>query len=332
MSSFRIRRGRFEFRVWVNGQSISKTFSDRREGQRWAASLESGLQEPLVAQTIPSVTPTLVEAAERFHQETRLEKKGARQELERIRALHRLDWSSKPLTRVSSADLKRYRDQALQRGLSPSTVRLMLSTVSVIFKHAQFEWGLDVQNPVEQVKLPRPPRARQRRLREGEEERLFEALNQCKSPYIALAATIAIETGMRRSEMLGLRWSDLDLKRGVVHLRDTKNGRPRWVPLTQEALLAISRIRSLSDTTSDRIFPISASLLAQAWGHAIKRAGVEDLRWHDLRHEALSRWAHRLKGDVFKLSLVSGHRTLQMAQRYVHPVQAEILRIADMTV
>jgi integrase len=208
----------------------------------------------------------------------------------------------------------------------------MLSTVSVIFKHARFEWGLDVQNPVEQVKLPRPPRARQRRLREGEEERLFEALNQCKSPYIALAATIAIETGMRRSEMLGLRWSDLDLKRGVVHLGDTKNGRPRWVPLTQEALLAISRIRSLSDTTSDRIFPISASLLAQAWGHAIKRAGVEDLRWHDLRHEALSRWAHRLKGDVFKLSLVSGHRTLQMAQRYVHPVQAEILRIADMTV
>ena len=269
--------------------------------------------------------PTLKIAAQRFHFETKHTKKGLRQEWERVQALARYDWALKPLNEVSPPDLRRYRDQNLLMGRSSSTIRLMLSMVSVVYKHARHEWGYAIKNPVEEVKLPKPSRPRSRRLERDEQVRLFEELRRCRNPYVELAAVMAIETGMRRSELLSLRWCDVDTARGLAHLENSKNDQPRWVPLTALAIESLARNPSLTRLPRELIFPISPSLLTQAWGHALGRAGIADLRWHDLRHEALSRWAHRLSGDVFKLSLVSGHKTLQMAQRYVHPVQAELM-------
>ncbi len=147
------------------------------------------------------------------------------------------------------------------------------------------------------------------------------ALKACRNPWVIRVVQSCFETGMRRSEVLGLTWQHVDLEKRIVSLSDTKNGHPRWIPLTQAACDVLDGI-SLREA---RVFPLSESALTQAWGHAIRRADIEDLRFHDLRHEALSRWAHRLKGDVFKLSMISGHRTLQMAQRYVHPAKAELI-------
>lgn len=147
------------------------------------------------------------------------------------------------------------------------------------------------------------------------------ALDQCKNPLVKLVVSFLLETGLRRGEALNLRWEDLNPQSRVVTLRDTKNGHARWVPLTEVATKGLPQVAY----PQGRIFPITESALTQAWGHALKRANIKDLRIHDLRHEALSRWAHRLGGDVFKLAMISGHRTLQMAQRYVHPVRAEML-------
>ena len=325
MASIREKSGRFEARVWVGGQGVSKSFGELRAAKKWALGVETGLIDPGEKQggdARPKASISLLEAAQLYHTDTVGQKKGGPQQAERIRLLERYDWARKPLHAITPEDLKAYRNQRLAQGRSGSTVRLMLSMVSAIYEHAQEEWDYKGNNPVRAVKLPKPAPARHRRLDPDEEKRLLTALGQCRNPFVLKAAILAIETGMRRSELLSLRWQAIDLQRATACLSDTKNGHPRWVPLSEKAM---DVLKGLHHHQYDRILPISSSLLTQAWGHALRRACIKDLRWHDLRHEALSRWAHRLQGDVFKLSLISGHRTLQMAQRYTHPAQAELL-------
>lgn len=322
MASIRLRGGRFEARARVVKKTVSRTFSSLEEAKKWALGIELGVLEPESKKTAPRASMSLLEASNRYLSEVAIRHKGYRQACERVRQISRLDWCSEPLESVSATHVRDLRDRMLSQGLSASTVRLMMNTISVIYGHARREWGLNVVNPTVDVRMPSPPKARHRRLSEDEERALFASLSLCRNPHMRPAAVFALETAMRRGELLALLWSDVDVKGRVAHLRDTKNGLPRWVPLSQGALEVLEGQRRWE---SERVFPISVTLLSQAWGHAVKRAGLRDLRWHDLRHESLSRWAHRLGGDVFKLSLVSGHRTLQMAQRYVHPVQAELL-------
>lgn len=125
--------------------------------------------------------------------------------------------------------------------------------------------------------------ARNRRLEGNVEVRLMASLDQCRNRYKRPLAEFAIETAIRQGEILKLRWRDVDFKRRVAMLYDTKQ-----------------------------------SLVVQAWGHAVKRAGIENLHSHDLRHEALSRLAERGNLSVLELAAVSGHKTLQMLKRYTH--------------
>lgn len=340
VASIREKAGRYEVRVWIKGRALSKTFSTFRQGKAWALGLEAGsiqsepdVSNPTTPRPVPalsSASMSLVEAAEQYHADTVGQKKGARQEAERIRLLERYEWARKPFDEITSDDLRAYRNERLAQGRSGSTVRLMLSMLSAVYEHAASEWGYQGPNPARGVKMPKPAAARYRRLVHDEEARLFHALDQCKNPFIKWTVILAIETGMRRSELLSLRWQDLNLQRSVAFLPDSKNGRPRWVPFSKRALDVVKVIQQRgSFEPHAKVLPISASLLTQAWARALRRAQIDDLRFHDLRREALSRWAHRLGGDVFKLAMISGHRTLQMAQRYVVPTQSELLSLIE---
>ena len=127
---------------------------------------------------------------------------------------------------------------------------------------------------------------------------------------------------MRRSELIALTWDQVNLERRLITLEQTKNGYQRYVPVTDEAEKILCAFR---EADTHRPIPISLSGLESAWKRAVSRAGLTGLRFHDLRHEGLSRWAHKLNGDVFKLAMVSGHRSLEMARRYVAPTLAELL-------
>ncbi len=319
MASVRPKGKGFEARLSVDGRQLSKTHATREEAQRWAAGIEFGFITPECAPS--TYWMKFKEACERYRDEIIPLHKGAAQEHYRIRQLTTLAFANKKLSSVTPDDLKTYRDGLVARGLSGSTIRLNLALASAIFNHARKEWGIDAENPVQAIKKPRPSKPRSRRLAGDEEIRLMAALDQCKNPLVKLVVSFLLETGLRRGEALNLRWEDLNPQSRVVTLRDTKNGHARWVPLTEVATKGLPQVAY----PQGRIFPITESALTQAWGHALKRANIKDLRIHDLRHEALSRWAHRLGGDVFKLAMISGHRTLQMAQRYVHPVRAEML-------
>lgn len=128
---------------------------------------------------------------------------------------------------------------------------------------------------------------------------------------------VACDSGMRRGELLGLRWVDLALERGIASLALTKNGSARQVPLTIRSIETLRALRVDASTTDDRVFPISAGSLELAWRRLCERAGVAGLRFHDLRHEAVSRLFE--KGlNVVEVSTIGGHRELKMLRRYTH--------------
>jgi integrase len=321
LASIRPKGKGFEVRVMQAGRSVSRTFNTLEEAKRWGTGVELGFVTLAQKGRTKTFVPTLAEVCERYETDVTLHHKGARQEINRLRALRSTSMALMPMTKIDAGAVREFRDDMSQRGLGGGSIRWNLSLLSSLFRFSCEEMGVEVENPVSKIKKPKPGRPRLRRLSEGEESDLMDSLAKCRNGEVLRVIRFLLETGMRKSEALGLTWSQIDLERRLILLGETKSGSPRWIPVTS----AIRELLGFPVEPSKKVFAISESALNQAWSHAIKRARIGDLRIHDLRHEALSRWAHRLGGDVFKLAIVSGHKTLQMAQRYVHPVQSELL-------
>lgn len=184
---------------------------------------------------------------------------------------------------------------------------------------------MPLQNPVKQVELPSPGASRRRRLEDGEEVVLRAALAESGSLYALPLFVLAIETAARQGELLRLEWGDVRLSGefGTALLRQTKNGDERIIPLSKAAVLALGSLpRPLM---GGRVFPVSAQQLRGVWEAARKACGIEDLRWHDLRHEAVSR-LFEAGFDRIEAAAVSGHKTLQMLKDYTH-LRAEKLAL-----
>lgn len=161
------------------------------------------------------------------------------------------------------------------------------------------------------VRKPKAGRGRDRRLKDGELDLLIDALELTWG--IQSIVLLAIETGMRRSEILSLKWSNIYLEERYLILPDTKNGDTRAVPLSS---MAIEIINSL-ERTSDNLFFIKPSAVTRAFKRACVRAGLDNLRFHDLRHEATSRF-FELGLNTMEVSTITGHKTLSMLKRYTH--------------
>lgn len=128
---------------------------------------------------------------------------------------------------------------------------------------------------------------------------------------------VAIETGMRRSEILGLKWTDISHNRRVITLEMTKNGSGREVPMTQRAFDAVSQWKEKAPVDESTVFPIAPGSFEQVWRRLLKRANIVGLRFHDLRHEGVSRLFERGL-NVIEVSSISGHKELRMLKRYTH--------------
>lgn len=145
----------------------------------------------------------------------------------------------------------------------------------------------------------------------------------CRNPYIDPLIRLAIETGMRQGELLRIRWADVDLVAGTLRIPITKNGQPRTIPLTPAAVQHLKTLSSPVAPPHDHVFRTTARALKLAWGRLTRRAGLDDLHFHDLRHEAVSRFFE--KGlTVPEVALISGHRDPRMLFRYTHPRPEDI--------
>ncbi len=346
MATFHQREsGRWQAKVRRDGGVQSRTFAKKVDAEAWARKVESELERGVWRDTIEAERTTLGEALERYEREVTPRKKGAVQESYKIGALRRLPLAKMTLARIRGADIAAFRDSELER-LAPSSVAKYLALLSHLFEVARKEWGVEVDNPVRKISKPKVNNARSRRLGPDEMRYLLAALDEpgCsvktkagdrRNEWTPLVVRWAIETAMRRGEILALEWRHVDLEKRTAHLPDTKNGTSRTVPLSSAAVALIKPGGNVQRLRKGRVFPTTASALKQSFTRAVSRARrnyeadceaqgrepahgfLEDLHFHDLRHEATSRLAERLQ--LHELMRVTGHKDTRMLARYYHP-------------
>jgi integrase len=227
------------------------------------------------------------------------------------------------LTALTPTCIAKFRDERLQQ-VSSSTVIRDLACLSAIISHARREWAINIENPVSRVRKPSAPAGRDRVLTTAEEARLLDALRPTgrRSPWLYPLVVLALETAMRRGELLALRWDDVSLAKRTGTLHDTKNGEGRVVPLSTRALEVL---QALPRSITGQVIPMTPFAACAAFERATGRAGIEGLRFHDLRHTAITRMAAKLP-NVIELAAVSGHKSLRMLQRYYHPRAEDLAR------
>ncbi|WP_370661947.1 tyrosine-type recombinase/integrase [Massilia alkalitolerans] len=309
--------------------TTSKTFRLKRDAVDWARRTEDEMVRGVYISRTGSERMTLQEALHRYLAEVTPTKKPTTQRSEKITAQHLIGYLGKySMAALSSELVASYRDNRLSAGKSNNTVRIELAMLSNLFTIAIQEWGLGLtHNPVAAIRKPSPGQGRDRRLTDDEEQRLFEAVEAHSNPLLAWVVRIAIETGMRQSEILGLRLSQVDLNSRVVRLSDTKNNSARTVPLSAAATATFKSAleNPLRPKETDLVFfgepgrdgkrwPYQ---FAKIWGEVKKAIGVGDLHFHDLRHEAVSRLVENGLSDQ-EVASISGHKSMQMLRRYTH--------------
>ena len=322
MATIRKLRGRWQAAVRRKGmQPRSKSFDAKSDAERWARSLEAELdRNGALPDMRPAESMTLAELLTRYRNEVSPTKRSAITEMARINAILRRPICFRTMTLLSTADLAAYRDERLKL-VAPATVIRELNTISHAIDTARREWSIHLAtNPCKLVRRPSPPKGRTRRLEGNEEELLLDAADKGRTPYLRPLIVLAVETGMRRGELLALRWEHIDLDRRVAHLPLTKNGTSRDVPLSTRAVDTLRTLRTGGGAT---VFSAAPNAVRLAWERLTRRMGLSDLHLHDLRHEAVSRLFE--KGfNVVEVAAISGHRELRMLTRYTH------LRAADL--
>ena len=237
--------------------------------------------------------------------------------------------------------LKPSKVAALPRMLSAQSVIHELNTLSTMIEHARKEWSIQLSENPAHVTKPRRPESRTRRLSTTEMQWLLRAADESTAHGLRQVIVLAVESSMRLGELLSLRWSLVDLKRRTAHLLDTKNGESRTVALSTAAIAALremadGRAQGKVAQIDGRVFHWAASdSFEKSWKRCVGRATamylssceaagarpdagfLEDLRFHDLRHEAISRLVEQGL-STFEVSTMSGHKSLQMLKRYTH--------------
>ena len=321
MSSIRKRGEKWQARVHrKENKPIVKSFNNKSDALKWARNIESQLD---LGTLVPKQTmPRLMPMVDRYVEEVTPLKKGKSQECYRANQFRKTKLADMNIDKITGEVVAQYRDERLQQ-VSANTVRLELAFLSVVFEQCRKEWGLAVSNPIRQIRMPKPGKPRQRRLEAGEEEALLQACRESGAHYLQTFVILAIETGMRFGELAGVAWENLNLQKRTIYLPDTKNGSPRTVPLSTRALNAIqTQPRSIDG----RLFSVKPGSIRSAFLIALYRAQatqpdskmfLRELRFHDLRHEAVTRLFERGLNPI-EVGMVSGHKTLSMLQRYTH--------------
>ncbi len=339
MAYFRRRSGAWEASIEKKGfPRISRTFDTKGEAETWAATVESEIGRGVFVSRKESENTTLSEALDRYISEILPHKKQLRRETNRAIALKRWPISKRSLAQIQGKDIAAFRDERVKSGGSANTVRLDLALLSHLFTIAVKEWGMaGLVNPVMQIRKPKLPQGRDRRLLPGELDRICSASD---SPVLADLVRFAVETGMRRGELSGMTWETVDIKKRTVTLTETKNGEKRIVPLSTEAVRILS---GLARRIDGEVWGMEPDSITQAFNRAVSRARsafenecekrgenpdlsfLVNLTFHDLRHEATSRFFE--KGlNPMQVAAITGHKTLQMLKRYTH-LKAEDLAL-----
>ncbi|MBI3375009.1 MAG: tyrosine-type recombinase/integrase [Betaproteobacteria bacterium] len=317
-------RQRTTYRVQVRRRGfppVTATFERKTDADKWSRETEADMSRRHYFPQHEAERHTLADLVDRQLEVVRIDHPHAYNQQRGILGWWKAKLGAYTLATITPEILGRHRDEMQSKeGLAPATVNRYLSSLSKAFSNAVKEWHWLQDNPLRRVSKKPEPKGRVRYLSDEERIRLLDACRKSERPELYLIVLFAITTGMRRGELLGLRWPDVDLERRVAVLHNTKNGDRRSVlivPEVAELLREHGKVRRLDNDLIFASTGADAVWFDKRWYAALKAAKVKDFRFHDLRHTAASYLA--MSGaSVPELAAVLGHRTLQMVKRYAH--------------
>lgn len=301
---------------------ISRTFASKQDAHEWALEEERKRISPRIKrQLIDPRKITLREVLERYVTNVTAIKISRETEHYRIGKLLRSPIVQLSLFDLTPSVIAQFRDERLTV-VKAATVARELHIIKQSLNIAKREWGYDLaENPVEMVKYPKIRNARSRRVSDREIGNIVSALKAIERHDVVAVIRFAIETAMRRGEILQLEWRHVDLQRRTAHLPRTKNGYARTVPLTNGAMEILLRQDRRID--SKLVFNVTSDALKMCWRRIMIKTQLDDLHFHDLRHEAISR-LFEMGLSMPEVALISGHRDPRMLMRYTHLVPYQL--------
>ncbi len=334
--------GKSKYRVIVRMKGCapqSATFERKTDAKKWAQDTESAIRDGRHFKAVEAKKHTLQEMVDRYIENV-LPLKPKTYKNQKMQ----LEWWADQigyhlLSDVTPALIAECRDKLLsettkrKKKRSPATVVRYLAAISHVYSVAVNEWGWIEYSPVSKVKKPTEARGRVRFLDDDERAALLEACKESGNHSLYVIVVLAITTGMRQGEILGLTWKDVDLVRSCAVLHETKNGERRTVPIPQFAaqfLIDLSKVRRID---TPLVFPGNKDPqkpldIRNIWDTAVTKAGLEDFRFHDLRHTAASYLAMN-GATLAEIAEVLGHKTLQMVKRYAHLSDAHTAGVVE---
>ena len=339
MATIQKRKKSWRVQVRRKGKTVTATFDTKAEAEAWAITTESKIiegiaPEVIVNEPVPTEGASAADAFKRYAAEVSPNKRGGRWEQIRLQMLIcRYPLFQRPITSITGPDIADWRDTRLVK-VSASTVNRELCLISTVFTQAMKEWRLGLTaNPCSLVRKPRKPRARTQRVSLTERKQIIEQLGwdgasepETSSQWVAFAFYIALETAMRKGEILSLHWVDIDFDERRAHLDMTKNGDQRDVPLSKAAIALLRIVKNRKPTAP--IVPVQTGHFDKLFREAKRDAGLTHIHFHDSRREAATMMAPKLS-NVLELAAITGHKSLSMLQVYYKPKTADLAARLD---
>jgi len=317
MATIRRRSGGYNVQIRKQGYSnITKTFSSITTARKWAAGVEADMERRLYIEVSDSIT--LLHLLTRYENDVIPLHKGGRVEGYRLRSLKK-HLGHLRLIHLSPHEVSKYRDIRLQI-VSPASLKRELVILSRVLTIAAKDWGICIpKNPIPLVSLPKVDKGRTRRLEKGEQECLID------DSEMGRIITLALETAMRRGEILNIKKSHINFSLCTLLIPTTKTDQPRTIPLSSTAISVLRSQLRTSERLSggvislheEPLFTYSARGVSGAFLKRCRRSGIEDLHFHDLRHEATSRLFEKGLNPV-EVATITGHKDTRMLMRYTH--------------
>lgn len=315
MATIRKRGRSWQVQIRLRGcRAVSRTFETKAEAVAWGRETERSVER--IPPPIPlneAVSLTVSDLLTRYVTTVTVMKRSKRSERSRIGTLLAHPIAQIQILTLKPCNIARYRDDRLKL-VSGDAVRRELTILRHCLNLAMKEWDVSLSsNPFTSVSFPKASKARNTRLDEDAADRLHATTGITRAWYLRPIIDFALQTGMRRGEIVSLLWIDVSFNKRTAHLRDTKNGHPRTIPLTPKAIEILMTL----PRTDGRVFPVSGNAIRLSWERLRIRAKLPKLRFHQLRHEAISRFFEQGL-SVPEVALISGHRDLRTLQRYIH--------------
>jgi integrase len=314
---FRPRCGKWQAIVTRKGyKPLSKTFISKIDAEKWARSIEIQFDRGTFQNTPNPHLYSFSDLIDIYIKKVLPTLRSKDAESYRLRRLQRHPIASINLSKLTPIIISSYRDERLKLCKSGTVIR-ELSNISTILNYGKRELGLTINNPVTLIKKPPIPEGRNRILKEDEISRLLIELEKI-NPWYKFLTEFALETAMRRGELMSFLWTNVDFEKHLIFLPITKNGYSRYVPLSNRA---INILKLLPKTKEERVFPLNKGTVSAMFLEAVRRAKLDNVHFHDLRHIAITNISKKIP-NIFELAIISGHRSLKMLQRYTH-IKAE---------